>query len=223
MAEVATNKKVKKPGGWKKPRASAKKRKMTENMGAEEKKAQINPIEAKRGNASNPQQKKSAGAKSKHTNNKNKGKARHNQRKKTNPSVKIFSLGGLNEIGKNITVIECENDIIVIDCGIGFPDDDMLGVDLVIPDFTYLINNVEKIRGVFITHVCAEPIGKVIDPIGIGGGEFGGVDGSAVYHLVLADVNLNLFALYGNDAVRFFTSGEDRHATKQQNKCQSQR
>ena len=81
--------------------------------------------------------------------------------KKPLPKVKIFSLGGLNEIGKNITCIECENDIIVIDCGIGFPDDDMLGVDLVIPDFTYLQNNIEKVRAVFITHGHEDHIGSL--------------------------------------------------------------
>ena len=81
--------------------------------------------------------------------------------KKQNPKVRIFSLGGLNEIGKNITCIECENDIIVIDCGIGFPDDDMLGVDLVIPDFTYLLNNVEKVKGVLITHGHEDHIGSL--------------------------------------------------------------
>ena len=77
------------------------------------------------------------------------------------PKVKIISLGGLNEIGKNITVFECENDMIVVDCGIGFPDDDMLGVDLVTPDFTYIENNVEKLRGVFITHGHEDHIGSL--------------------------------------------------------------
>ena len=81
--------------------------------------------------------------------------------KKILPKVKIFSLGGLNEIGKNITCIECESDIIVVDCGIGFPDDDMLGVDLVIPDFTYLQNNIEKVRAVFITHGHEDHIGSL--------------------------------------------------------------
>ena len=82
-------------------------------------------------------------------------------KRKKMPKVKIFSLGGLNEIGKNITCIECENDIIVIDCGIGFPDDDMLGVDLVIPDFTYLQNNVDKVKGVLITHGHEDHIGSL--------------------------------------------------------------
>ena len=81
--------------------------------------------------------------------------------KKPLPKVKVFSLGGLNEIGKNITCFECENDIIVVECGIGFPDDDMLGVDLVIPDFTYLQNNIEKVRGIFITHGHEDHIGSL--------------------------------------------------------------
>ena len=81
--------------------------------------------------------------------------------KKPLPKVKVFSLGGLNEIGKNITCIECENDIIVVDCGIGFPDDDMLGVDLVIPDITYLKKNINKVKGIVITHGHEDHIGAI--------------------------------------------------------------
>ena len=65
-------------------------------------------------------------------------------------SLKVISLGGLQEIGKNMTVLEYGNDIIVIDAGMGFPDDDMPGVDLVIPDISYLVKNAEKIRGILI-------------------------------------------------------------------------
>lgn len=75
------------------------------------------------------------------------------------PSVKISFLGGLNEIGKNITLIECENDIIIVDCGMAFPDGDMLGVDLVIPDFTYIEQNVDKVKGIVLTHGHEDHIG----------------------------------------------------------------
>ncbi|HBM98243.1 MAG TPA: RNase J family beta-CASP ribonuclease, partial [Ruminococcus sp.] len=68
------------------------------------------------------------------------------------PSVKIAFLGGLNEIGKNITLIECENDIVIVDCGMAFPDGDMLGVDLVIPDFSYIEQNFDKVKGIVLTH-----------------------------------------------------------------------
>ncbi|MCL2874308.1 MAG: ribonuclease J [Defluviitaleaceae bacterium] len=75
--------------------------------------------------------------------------------------LKIFSLGGLQEIGKNITVFEYANDIIIVDCGVAFPNDDMLGIDLVIPDFTYLVKNKEKIRGIFLTHGHEDHIGSI--------------------------------------------------------------
>ncbi|MEE1061094.1 MAG: ribonuclease J [Ruminococcus sp.] len=81
------------------------------------------------------------------------------QKAKEKPSVRIAFLGGLNEIGKNITMIECENDIILIDCGMAFPDGDMLGVDLVIPDFTYVEQNKDKIRGILLTHGHEDHIG----------------------------------------------------------------
>lgn len=75
--------------------------------------------------------------------------------------LKIISLGGLNEIGKNVTVYEYGGDIIVIDVGMGFPDDDMYGIDVVIPDFSYLIKNKDKIRGIFLTHGHEDHIGSI--------------------------------------------------------------
>ena len=83
--------------------------------------------------------------------------------KKTKPTgkIRIIPLGGLGEVGKNITVIEYEDDMIVIDCGLGFPDEDMPGIDLVIPDFAYLEANKEKLRGVFLTHGHEDHIGAI--------------------------------------------------------------
>lgn len=76
-------------------------------------------------------------------------------------NLKIIPLGGIQEIGKNITVFEYGNDIVLVDCGVAFPEDDMLGIDLVIPDFTYLVRNKEKIRGLVITHGHEDHIGSI--------------------------------------------------------------
>lgn len=90
----------------------------------------------------------------------NRSKASSQNGKKTAP-LKIISLGGLDEIGKNMTVFEYGNDIFIIDCGMTFPDDEMPGVDIVIPDFSYVVKNADKVRGLVITHGHEDHIGGI--------------------------------------------------------------
>ena len=82
-------------------------------------------------------------------------------KKAQKPPIKVYFLGGLNEIGKNFTLYECQGDMVIVDCGLSFPDEDMPGVDSVIPDFAFVEKNWERIRGVVITHGHEDHIGAV--------------------------------------------------------------
>lgn len=99
----------------------------------------------KNANTGKPTKRKSAGGKT--------------RQKKPTPPLKIAFLGGLNEVGKNMTLYECEGEMLLVDCGLAFPDPEMFGVDLVIPDFTYVLENADKIKGILITHGHEDHIG----------------------------------------------------------------
>lgn len=113
--------------------------------------------------------------------------------------VKFTALGGLNEIGKNLYVYECCNDMFIVDCGLAFPDEDMLGVDLVVPDFTYLEKNKERFRGIVITHGHEDHIGalpyllkKINVPIYGTRLTLGLVEGKLKEHGLLSQTSLNV-------------------------------
>ncbi len=121
----------------------------------------------------------------------------HRASKKT--PLKIIPLGGLNEIGKNLTVFECANDIFLVDCGLAFPDSEMLGVDIVIPDFTYLEQNADKIRGLVVTHGHEDHIGgiayllkKINIPIYSTKLTIGLIEGKLREHNLLSSAKLNI-------------------------------
>ena len=137
--------------------------KQAKGENAQKNEVRANKPKIKRQNESNLHAQKSANIQKKQNQQKKAKNASKKEAKKQppKPKVKIYSLGGLNEIGKNITAFECGNDIIIVDCGIGFPDDDMLGVDLVVPDFTHIQNNIGKVRGIFITHGHEDHIGSL--------------------------------------------------------------
>ena len=120
-----------------------------------------------------------------------------NEQRKT--PIKIIPLGGLNEIGKNFTVFECANDIFIVDCGLAFPDAEMLGVDIVIPDFTYVERNRDKVRGIIITHGHEDHIGavpyllkKINVPVYGTRLTIGLVEGKLKEHNILGSANLNV-------------------------------
>ena len=113
--------------------------------------------------------------------------------------LRIIPLGGLNEIGKNMTVFECGNDMFIVDCGLAFPDSDMPGVDLVIPDFTYVQQNFDKVRGIVSTHGHEDHIGglayllkKVNIPVYATRLTIGLIEGKLKEHNLLSQTKLNV-------------------------------
>ena len=148
----AAEEKAAKPAAEKKPAAKtapkAEKAATAEKVAAAEEKKEV-----KRG-----RQTGKAGGKSQKSNKKSKAAA---PAEKPKPAIRAYFLGGLNEIGKNFTLFECGEDMIIVDCGLAFPDEDMPGIDAVIPDFTFVEKNMDRILGIFITHGHEDHIGAL--------------------------------------------------------------
>ena len=116
--------------------------------------------QTKKSDKSKPQKASSNKSETKNKTAKKSGGSKKTKNKITQP-VRIISLGGLEEIGKNITLYECGEDIIIVDCGMAFPDDDLPGIDIVIPDFSYIVKNIDRVKGLFITHGHEDHIGAI--------------------------------------------------------------
>ena len=126
-------------------------------------------------------------------------KSNNKTNKKTASPIRIIPLGGLGEIGKNITLYEFEGDMLLVDCGMSFPDEEMPGVDAVIPDFTYIIDNKEKIKGLVVTHGHEDHIGgipyllrEINVPIYATRLTIGLIENKLIEHRLLADAKLNV-------------------------------
>lgn len=138
----------------------------TDNISSKKEKRSAKSMTSNRSKKQSTQKKnlfKKTDSKKTVSNKSKKGNAKNNMTKRTpkreEKGVKIAFLGGLNEVGKNMTLYEYENEMILVDCGLAFPEPDMLGVDLVIPDFTYVEENADKVKGIFITHGHEDHIG----------------------------------------------------------------
>lgn len=155
-----TNQKQNKPAKQTKQSKQAKQTKQSKQnrMNAAQNKTKTQNTTKKNQKSFYQNDKKSA----KTASNKGRGKQRAKKPfsdKRSDVPIKISFLGGLNEVGKNMTLYECQGDMILVDCGLEFPDPEMLGVDIVIPDFSYAVANKDKIKGIFITHGHEDHIG----------------------------------------------------------------
>lgn len=178
----------------------------TENISSKTEKRSAKSITSNRSKKQNTTKKnpfKKTNSKKTVSNKSRKGNAKNNMTKRTpkreEKGVKIAFLGGLNEVGKNMTLYEYENEMMLVDCGLAFPEPDMLGVDLVIPDFTYVEENADKVKGIFITHGHEDHIGglayllrRVNIPVYGTKLTIGLIEGKLKEHKMLDTVELNV-------------------------------